>query len=204
MDKLIPTWNEKYSIHDTMIDIQHQKLFELAGKVEYLIDKPVYKDEIKNLLAEFFNYMKDHFYQEERYMELIKYPDIETHKKIHKHIIQPMIELIKNIKSANDLKEKLYLAVKKWLLEHILYEDMKVEQYRRSSLASEDDKEVSFEEEGDEELENAVYLYICKCSGAIHDVPFGIHEKIKLQGKKFKCKKCREALEFYKVYSEGF
>ncbi|EAH4946301.1 hemerythrin family non-heme iron protein [Campylobacter jejuni] len=204
MDKLIPTWNEKYSIHDTMIDIQHQKLFELAGKVEYLIDKPVYKDEIKNLLAEFFNYMKDHFYEEERYMELIKYPDIETHKKIHKHIIQSMIELIKNIKSANDLKEKLYLAVKKWLLEYILYEDMKVEQYRRSSLASEDDKEVSFEEEGNEELENAVYLYICKCSGAIHDVPFGIHEKIKLQGKKFKCKKCREALEFYKVYSEGF
>ncbi|EAI4352850.1 TPA: bacteriohemerythrin, partial [Campylobacter jejuni] len=194
---MLPKWDKTFSVHNAKIDEQHKKLFELAGKVEYLIDKPVYKDEIKNLLAEFFNYMKDHFYEEERYMELIKYPDIETHKKIHKHIIQSMIELIKNIKSTNDLKEKLYLAVKKWLLEHILYEDMKVEQYRRSSLASEDDKEVSFEEEGDEELENAVYLYICKCSGAIHDVPFGIHEKIKLQGKKFKCKKCREALEFY-------
>ena len=201
---MLPKWDKTFSVHNAKIDEQHKKLFELAGKVEYLIDKPVYKDEIKNLLAEFFNYMKDHFYEEERYMELIKCPDIETHKKIHKHIIQSMIELIKNIKSTNDLKEKLYLAVKKWLLEHILYEDMKVEQYRRSSLASEDDKEVSFEEEGDEELENAVYLYICKCSGAIHDVPFGIHEKIKLQGKKFKCKKCREALEFYKVYSEGF
>ncbi|BEJ74410.1 TPA_asm: hemerythrin family non-heme iron protein [Campylobacter jejuni] len=201
---MLPKWDKTFSVHNAKIDEQYKKLFELAGKVEYLIDKPVYKDEIKNLLAEFFNYMKDHFYEEERYMELIKYPDIETHKKIHKHIIQSMIELIKNIKSTNDLKEKLYLAVKKWLLEHILYEDMKVEQYRRSSLASEDDKEVSFEEEGDEELENAVYLYICKCSGAIHDVPFGIHEKIKLQGKKFKCKKCREALEFYKVYSEGF
>ncbi|MCW1336692.1 bacteriohemerythrin [Campylobacter jejuni] len=193
---MLPKWDKTFSVHNAKIDEQHKKLFELAGKVEYLINKPVYKDEIKNLLAEFFNYMKDHFYEEERYMELIKYPDIETHKKIHKHIIQSMIELIKNIKSTNDLKEKLYLAVKKWLLEHILYEDMKVEQYRRSSLASEDDKEVSFEEEGDEELENAVYLYICKCSGAIHDVPFGIHEKIKLQGKKFKCKKCREALEF--------
>ncbi|EDP7224317.1 hemerythrin family non-heme iron protein [Campylobacter jejuni] len=178
---MLPKWDKTFSVHNAKIDEQHKKLFELAGKVEYLIDKPVYKDEIKNLLAEFFNYMKDHFYEEERYMELIK-----------------------NIKSTNDLKEKLYLAVKKWLLEHILYEDMKVEQYRRSSLASEDDKEVSFEEEGDEELENAVYLYICKCSGAIHDIPFGIHEKIKLQGKKFKCKKCREALEFYKVYSEGF
>ncbi|HEF6132339.1 TPA: bacteriohemerythrin [Campylobacter jejuni] len=205
MDKLIPTWNEKYSIHDTMIDIQHQKLFELAGKVEYLIDKPVYKDEIKNLLAEFFNYMKDHFYEEERYMELIKYPDIETHKKIHKHIIQSMIDLIKNIKSTNDLKEKLYTVSKKWLLEHILYEDMKVEQYRRSSLASEDDGEVSFEEVKEEkDDENAVYLYTCECVGQMHDVPFGIHQKIQLKGVKFKCKKCKEAIQFYKKYSENF
>ncbi|ENV8235937.1 hemerythrin family non-heme iron protein [Campylobacter jejuni] len=81
---------------------------------------------------------------------------------------------------------------------------MKVEQYRRFSLASEDDKEVSFEEKGDEELENAVYLYICKCSGAIHDVLFGIHQKIQLKGVKFKCKKCKEAIQFYKKYSENF
>ncbi|ECL9213600.1 bacteriohemerythrin [Campylobacter jejuni] len=201
---MLPKWDKTFSVHNAKIDEQHKKLFELAGKVEYLIDKPVYKDDVKALLAEFFNYMKDHFNDEEKYMKLIGYPDLEEHKRIHKEIIQSMIDLIKNIKSTNDLKEKLYTVSKKWLLEHILYEDMKVEQYRRSSLASEDDKEVSFEEEGDEELENAVYLYICKCSGAIHDVPFGIHEKIKLQGKKFKCKKCREALEFYKVYSEGF
>ncbi|EGA4767605.1 bacteriohemerythrin [Campylobacter jejuni] len=201
---MLPKWDKTFSVHNAKIDEQHKKLFELAGKVEFMFDKPVYKDDVKALLAEFFNYMKDHFNDEEKYMKLIGYPDLEEHKRIHKEIIQSMIDLIKNIKSTNDLKEKLYTVSKKWLLEHILYEDMKVEQYRRSSLASEDDKEVSFEEEGDEELENAVYLYICKCSGAIHDVPFGIHEKIKLQGKKFKCKKCREALEFYKVYSEGF
>ncbi|HEC2864733.1 TPA: bacteriohemerythrin [Campylobacter jejuni] len=197
---MLPKWDKTFSVHNAKIDEQHKKLFELAGKVEFMFDKPVYKDDVKALLAEFFNYMKDHFNDEEKYMKLIGYPDLEEHKRIHKEIIQSMIDLIKNI----NLKEKLYTVSKKWLLEHILYEDMKVEQYRRSSLASEDDGEVSFEEEGDEELENAVYLYICKCSGAIHDVPFGIHEKIKLQGKKFKCKKCREALEFYKVYSEGF
>ncbi|EDP5905261.1 bacteriohemerythrin [Campylobacter jejuni] len=202
---MLPKWDKTFSVHNAKIDEQHKKLFELAGKVEYLIDKLVYKDEIKNLLAEFFNYMKDHFYEEERYMELIKYPDIETHKKIHKHIIQSMIELIKNIKSTNDLKEKLYLAVKKWLLEHILYENMKVEQYRRSSLASEDDGEVSFEEVKEEkDDENAVYLYTCECVGQMHDVPFGIHQKIQLKGVKFKCKKCKEAIQFYKKYSENF
>ncbi|EOI1580164.1 bacteriohemerythrin [Campylobacter jejuni] len=202
---MLPKWDKTFSVHNAKIDEQHKKLFELAGKVEYLIDKPVYKDDVKALLAEFFNYMKDHFNDEEKYMKLIGYPDLEEHKRIHKEIIQSMIDLIKNIKSTNDLKEKLYTVSKKWLLEHILYEDMKVEQYRRSSLASEDDGEVSFEEVKEEkDDENAVYLYTCECVGQMHDVPFGIHEKIKLQGKKFKCKKCKEAIQFYKKYSENF
>nr|WP_240694023.1 chemotaxis protein [Campylobacter jejuni] len=57
MDKLI-TWNEKYSIHDTMIDIQHQKLFELAGKVESAVYKFVKREELKEILTELFNYTK--------------------------------------------------------------------------------------------------------------------------------------------------
>ncbi|MBX0925526.1 hemerythrin family protein [Campylobacter jejuni] len=205
MDKLIPTWNEKYSIHDTMIDIQHQKLFELAGKVESAVYKFVKREELKEILTELFNYMKEHFDNEEQYMQEIHYPYLNEHKIMHKNIIRDMSYLIQNIKTTNDLKEKLYTIMSEWLLEHILYEDMKVEQYRRSSLASEDDGEVSFEEVKEEkDDENAVYLYTCECVGQMHDVPFGIHQKIQLKGVKFKCKKCKEAIQFYKKYSENF
>ncbi|EAI6043452.1 bacteriohemerythrin [Campylobacter jejuni] len=205
MDKLIPTWNEKYSIHDTMIDIQHQKLFELADKVESAVYKFVKREELKEILTELFNYMKEHFNNEEQYMQEIHYPYLNEHKIMHKNIIRYMSYLIQNIKTTNDLKEKLYTLMSEWLLEHILYEDMKVEQYRRSSLASEDDGEVSFEEVKEEkDDENAVYLYTCECVGQMHDVPFGIHQKIQLKGVKFKCKKCKEAIQFYKKYSENF
>ncbi|ELH2360746.1 hemerythrin family protein, partial [Campylobacter jejuni] len=198
MDKLIPTWNEKYSIHDTMIDIQHQKLFELADKVESAVYKFVKREELKEILTELFNYMKEHFNNEEQYMQEIHYPYLNEHKIMHKNIIRDMSYLIQNIKTTNDLKEKLYTIMSEWLLEHILYEDMKVEQYRRSSLASEDDGEVSFEEVKEEkDDENAVYLYTCECVGQMHDVPFGIHQKIQLKGVKFKCKKCKEAIQFY-------
>lgn len=112
-----------------------------------------------------------------------------------------MSYLIQNIKTTNDLKEKLYTVSKKWLLEHILYKDVKVEQYRRSSLTSEDDGEVSFEEVKEEkDDENTVYLYTCECVEQMHDVPF----EIQLKGVKFKCKKCKEAIQFYKKYSENF
>ncbi len=77
LDKLIPTWNEKYSIHDTMIDIQHQKLFELAGKVESAVYKFVKREELKEILTEHFN-------NEEQYMQEIHYPYLNEHKIMHK------------------------------------------------------------------------------------------------------------------------
>lgn len=52
LDKLIPTWNEKYSIHDTIIDIQRQKLFEFAAKMENIVYKFVQRDELKEILIE--------------------------------------------------------------------------------------------------------------------------------------------------------
>ncbi|MCW1355605.1 hypothetical protein OLQ17_05000 [Campylobacter jejuni] len=45
-------------------------------------------------------------------MIFIRYPDFERHRRIHKEIIQSMVEIIQNIKTTNDLKEKLYTMVK--------------------------------------------------------------------------------------------
>ncbi|MBT0863705.1 bacteriohemerythrin [Campylobacter coli] len=198
---MLPKWDSSFSVHNAKIDEQHKKLFELAAKVEIVSDKSVSKNEIKELLAEFFNYMKDHFNDEEKYMQLIAYPALEEHRKIHKEIIQTMINLIKDIKSTNDLKEKLYIIAKKWLLEHILYEDMKVEKWRSSSLATDEGKDVSFEAVDDDDDKPQFYLYKCNCPGKIHDVPYGIHQKIELQGNKFTCKTCKQAIVFFQKHS---
>ena len=64
-------------------------------------------------------------------MESINYPELEPHRKIHKEIIKSMVHLIGSIKTTNDLKERLYLISKQWLLEHILFEDMKISEFVR-------------------------------------------------------------------------
>ncbi|EHR0429331.1 hypothetical protein KS854_000763, partial [Campylobacter jejuni] len=46
---------------DTMIDIQQQKLFELAAKIENMVYKFVQRDELKEILIELFNYNKRTF-----------------------------------------------------------------------------------------------------------------------------------------------
>ncbi|TKX30316.1 hemerythrin family non-heme iron protein [Campylobacter sp. MIT 12-5580] len=198
---MLPRWDNSYSVYNAKVDEQHKKLFELAAEVERISDRPVSKAEVKDLLAGFFNYMKEHFHDEEKYMQTIGFPDLEPHKKIHKDIIQMMIDLIKDIRSTNDLKEKLYVAAKKWLLEHILFEDMKVAEYRKSLLSSEDGSDVSFEanDEDDSDTQVHSYFYTCACEGKIHDVPFSIHQKIQKNKKKFNCKTCKQAIKFYKT-----
>ncbi|ARJ56881.1 bacteriohemerythrin [Campylobacter cuniculorum] len=199
---MLPLWENSYSIFNARVDEQHKKLFDLCAKVEMISDKPVSKNEIKELLTEFFNYMKYHFSDEEKYMQLIGYPELESHRKIHKEIVRSMIDLIKDIKTTNDLKEKLYNIAKKWLSEHILYEDMKIAQWRRSALASDDGSEISFEEEDLNDDEKPItYLYVCDCAGKMHDVPYGIHQKITLKNAKFVCKVCKQPIKFYKEYT---
>ena len=124
----LPEWSEEFSIHNEMIDMQHKKLFQIAHKAGLLIYKQVDAGEIRKILAELFDYMKEHFHDEEAYMEQIKYPDIERHKKLHKEIIANMCDLIQNIKY--DFKQKLAIITEQWLITHILKEDMRIEQYR--------------------------------------------------------------------------
>lgn len=46
---------------------------------------------------------------------------------MHKQITQSIVKLIQSIKSTNDLKEKLYIMVNSWLIEHIIQHDMMIE-----------------------------------------------------------------------------
>lgn len=179
----LPEWSEEFSIHNEMIDMQHKKLFQIAHKAGLLIYKQVDVGEIRKILAELFDYMKEHFHDEEAYMEQIKYPDIERHKKLHKEIIANMCDLIQNIKY--DFKQKLAIITEQWLITHILKEDMRIEQYRAEN------------EQRIQDLLNSqevVHVYKCKCKDSFN-VLNTIHEKIQ-NGQKFHCKKCGATIEF--------
>ena len=104
---MVPSWDDKYSIGNSDIDLQHQKLFDLAKKSFIYANKNVSREEIRDIVAEFFEYMKEHFKDEQEYMELIGYPNLHEHTMIHKDIIASMAGLIKTAKNVNDLKENL-------------------------------------------------------------------------------------------------
>ena len=126
---MISQWDDKYSLHVEKIDDQHKELFRLSAIVESLDEKTT-KEEIKELLNSFFAYMRNHFKDEEAYMKSIGYPLLKTHYKLHHEIIEEFTKLIKENHSIENLSKQMKIATKKWLIDHILENDLKIEKWR--------------------------------------------------------------------------
>ena len=52
---MVPSWDDKYSIGNSDIDLQHQKLFELAKKSFIYANKNISREEIRNIVVEFLS-----------------------------------------------------------------------------------------------------------------------------------------------------
>ena len=135
-------WSESYSLHNEKIDEQHQELFRLANCVEALDAKTTTKETLATLLKEFFAYMREHFKDEEVYMQSLGYPRLEEHKKLHENIVDAMTTLLKETKGIETLQAKMKVVSHKWLVEHILENDLHIEKWRAGNTIDLDELEV--------------------------------------------------------------
>lgn len=124
-------WSEAYSLNNTIIDEQHKQLFKLANQVEALDPKTSTKEQLSVLLKEFFNYMRQHFKDEEAYMQSIEYPHLKQHCQLHEQIIEAMTSILKETKGIEALQAKMKTVSHQWLVEHILQNDLKIEKWRK-------------------------------------------------------------------------
>ena len=132
-------WRESYSFRHERIDAQHQELFRLANCVEALDAKTTTKETLSKLLKEFFAYMEEHFSEEEAYMESIDYPLLEQHRKLHQDIISSISDILKQKKSIEELQQAMKEASHKWLVEHIINNDLKMEKWRLGNTVTPSD-----------------------------------------------------------------
>jgi hemerythrin len=117
-------WKGEYSLGHDVIDSEHKKLFEIANQI-FAVKKPfTASDKIKNMIHELYNYMKYHFDHEEELMAEISFEKIDDHKQKHGEIITEMNKILRESKDFNILELKLTYMMQKWVLVHILEQDL--------------------------------------------------------------------------------
>ena len=119
-------WNDDYCIEHDVLDSEHKRLFEIAGQILAINNPLMESPAIKKLVHQLYDYMKEHFEHEEDYMTSVEYSDIGSHKEKHADIISEMNDILRLSKNFIQLENRLVSLMRKWLLDHILNEDLKV------------------------------------------------------------------------------
>ncbi len=122
---LFAVWSTDYSVLVEDMDMQHKNLFRLINDFAAAI-KSLNKEKITNVVEELYSYTEYHFYQEEKFMKSINYPEFSTHIKAHRSFVQKVKEA-KNALANADSKtlEGVLKFLVDWLVSHIQNVDMK-------------------------------------------------------------------------------
>ncbi|MCK5520090.1 MAG: hemerythrin family protein [Candidatus Marinimicrobia bacterium] len=126
-------WNDGLSIGIQNIDNQHKRLIEILNELYEANDSPDRELAAAACLRSMVNYAKEHFKDEEEYMEFINYPDLEHQKEEHKIFIAKIAdyETAQTILSYTPFQDMLDF-LKDWVINHIKGKDQEIGNFLRN------------------------------------------------------------------------
>lgn len=128
-------WTPNLSVGVEHIDAQHKIWFAKANELFEAGKARKAKDYINTMLDFLDEYTKQHFSDEEAYMDKIHYPEIAAQKKAHASFINDLAKL-KSDFNKNDGNILVILnansMVINWLTSHISNMDKKIGDYVRT------------------------------------------------------------------------
>jgi hemerythrin len=126
-DNLI--WRSEYNIGSFKVDQEHQSLFKVAKKALNIRTLENDENEIKELKAiikSLYEYVAEHFANEEKYMLSVEFPELKRHKVIHKDLLVMLHGFTQKLNSMDidEIEVHLYKFIEEYFIHHIVDEDM--------------------------------------------------------------------------------
>ncbi len=132
-------WNDKLMLGVGAMDDEHQIL---VGKINALIDamslQYIKADKIAlyNAFKDLASYTREHFSHEEKFMETIGYPQLNSHKKIHEKLLEQVGRYGEQIERGTLDDQKLISFLRNWLISHIMGVDMQYAHHYKEDQAA--------------------------------------------------------------------
>ncbi len=123
-------WKDDFCVGNPVIDQQHQNLVAMINKLHDAMKIGKAASEAKTIINEMVDYSVMHFTTEEKIMQEIKFPDLQSHIKEHRAFVQKAQEFQTQIDNGS-LSIGIHIAsfLKDWLSNHILINDKAYSKY---------------------------------------------------------------------------
>ncbi len=124
------TWNDRYKVNITTIDLQHKKLFDMINELHDAMRSGKGNEVLGKILNELVMYTRMHFATEERMMSAARYPDYANHKAQHDELTRKAVELQHQFREGRTMMTlEVMNFLKDWLTHHIQGSDRKYTPY---------------------------------------------------------------------------
>lgn len=120
------TWKDSYSVGHPSLDHDHQRLGQIINALYDAVHQNSAPQGISQILTALRRYVENHFAREERLLQAINYPDYEHHIVSHRRIEQTLADFENLYATSPEGVDAVALLdfLKRWLLTHILKDDM--------------------------------------------------------------------------------
>lgn len=124
-------FTDEYLTGVELIDQEHRQLFLIVEKAYKLVKSNSLGDgydELLDILDELKAYTKEHFQDEEEYMESIRYEGLEAQKNAHAAFVHKLetVDMLQLDEDPQKYMESLIEFLLGWLINHIMYTDKKI------------------------------------------------------------------------------
>ncbi len=126
-------FSDSYRTGITLIDEEHQVLFDIIGDINRIVKSYSVSDqydELQTIFARLIDYTSEHFADEEEYMESIGYEGLAVERRAHEGFVNKLKTIQANPDKIDgnpqEYVERLVEFLLRWLVTHILYLDKKI------------------------------------------------------------------------------
>lgn len=202
---LYDRWSELLNIGDEKLDHQHKKIFYINEKISELIQKNPKNDEdiqnLKKFVIKLFSDLKNHFVEEEKYMENINFPLLKEHKQLHNEILKKCKDIVSNINDIENLSKEISKILQNFWIDHVINGDILINNYDKKAISID---EFYYDLDAYLDFLKSYYLndykeefdYVCYCELKIHKIPSILHNKLQKSNKNIRCTSCGQNLVF--------
>ena len=119
-------WSEMMGVGVHVLDADHKTLIGLINDLQRSIGDEEEYATVGSVLRALEEYVAHHFAREERVLESCRYPNLESHRALHRRLTDQVAELKAAYEADPDsVRARRFLDfLNKWLIEHICSSDM--------------------------------------------------------------------------------
>lgn len=115
------SWTEDLDVHVDRINDQHKALIGIMEEIYVLNQQKAHRNQLEQTMDKLVVFCGKHFLDEELYMQSIGYEETDSHKLLHRELLQDLKNEVENYKTleGNEVPDKFFSFLHRWVIVHI-------------------------------------------------------------------------------------